>query len=274
MGMYYASLIFNVFLLYSIFRFLFTKFLNAIIHRCNYNTATSFFSSIVLQLLNNAPSFRTSLLLYPVSCFIFGLLTITSKVCCDTFQICGRWSQGNAFSHISVFLAGILAAYVYECLYKTIFFPSLIKHGSTTSILMNGKSPRLHPYVKLILKYILFPILEVEDGNTSGIGYDQGFEARGSYLESSLLWRFLPDLLFLLSIYLLIIGFQGKEDEEFLGSALLYIVSPYVTTTYILVSMLQMGRARFNLSRVFFESPLMNIIGNAAYPLCMLYTTF
>ena len=201
LSIFYASLIINVLILFSIYQIVAVKIKNLVISM--FNTAAkkrefhrpSSLPSILLSILNCTPSFTTRLLLFPLCYILFGILLVLPTNICF-LGYCGEWNIGNGFSHVFYFFAGALAAFIFECIFKTSFFPSLHQPLSPGRPFLY----RMRAPVRRVARLLLTPLVDFDD-----TGLDVA-SARGSLCETSLLWRFAPDLLLFLLIYLFVKG--------------------------------------------------------------------
>ena len=263
MGVFYASIIWNIFVNYSVCRFFFVRLQNFFINRYNNivskGAQTSAWLSSLVSIINCTPNFSTSLLFYPLSYILFGALMMISHDMCERYALCGAYNLGNGLSHLSFFIGGVLVAHVYECIFKTTFYPTVQPRRAQPA---PSSYRRLNPIFRLILRILFLPFIDFSDAD------NEDSDAVGSFLENSIIWRFLPDALLVLCFFVMFQGFEGIESSPAYEAAFTYLVSTYTVMSFILVSLLQLGRARSNLSRFILESPFLNVIGKASYPIC------
>ena len=81
----------------------------------------------------------------------------------------------------------------------------------------------------------------------------------------SLVWRFSPDLIAILCG--LLMSTDGPYGHRVAGLNTFWGV-PCIVVAFMVISTLQRGVARRNLSRMFLESPPMNLLGYISYPTC------
>lgn len=64
------------------------------------------------------------------------------------------------------------------------------------------------------------------------------------------------------------VGVGEHADPETHALALRWIIPQYLGAIFLVVSLLQIGEARLNFSRLILESPFLNVIGKASYAIC------
>eukprot|EP00981_Chlorochromonas_danica_P012160 scaffold4581_cov209-Ochromonas_danica.AAC.4 len=87
----------------------------------------------------------------------------------------------------------------------------------------------------------------------------------------ALAWRFLPDAIAIGGGILL--SCEGGLCDEWAEGFVAYnihMVSPWIILAFVFVSVHQRGQSRYNFSRLFLESDLMNFLGYASYPIYLL----
>ena len=77
------------------------------------------------------------------------------------------------------------------------------------------------------------------------------------------IWRFFPDLMSISIGFLM--STLGTLYDPTVGSNLWFIILPTVFLAFFVVNMLQIGSARYNLSRFFLESAPISTMGYASY---------
>ena len=81
----------------------------------------------------------------------------------------------------------------------------------------------------------------------------------------SLIWRFSPDIIAILCA--LLMTTDGPYGHR-IGNLSTFWGVPSIVVAFMVVSSLQRGNSRNNLSRLFLESPPMNLLGYISYPTC------
>lgn len=260
-GIYYGSLILNVLIIYAVMRTTFVYLKNIVIN--SYNNIlrnrsgdSGWSMKIFVDALICEPDRGIAPFLYLVSiCFFVVLLVIALKI-----TSAGRL---DGASHIWYMLCGVIIAWIFECLYKTVFYPiKVMKPGKRSPIeaLANIRS-------KFFLgagKFLLLPLIEFDSDWSSLIGKSE------SAFESSILWRFLPDVLFIIN-GIILSGF-GRLRNNAVASIFRWIVMQMTSSTFIVVSLLQRGESRINFSRFLLETPFMNVVGKSSFFVYLLQT--
>lgn len=79
------------------------------------------------------------------------------------------------------------------------------------------------------------------------------------------IWRFLPDGIAIFCGLIMSTDGPGTYDQ---ARIITWLGVPYIIMAFLVVVSLQRGEARMNLSRLFLESPPMNLLGYISYPMC------
>ena len=255
-GIYYASVILNVLIIYAVIRVWFIYVTNRVI--ISYNRALSsdgassrWILKIWIDALDCKPDPISAPYIFLACLGVYIGMLLVAMVLLSHQRI-----DGSAY--IWYLLCGALTAWLFECCYKTAFYPStMIKSQSKEAPLTTvfGDKGSIIPKA---LRWIV-----------SAAVYDNGDDLCSSSLEkqlgfeSSLVWRFLPDCLFV--VCGVIIAAVGRLSESTISSIFHWIIMPIISSAFIVVSLLQRGESRYNISRVLLETPFMNAVGKASF---------
>jgi len=90
-----------------------------------------------------------------------------------------------------------------------------------------------------------------------------------------LLWRFSPDLIAIgIGLSLSCFGTLCTSDTKTLNNYLEMMIIPFAFIIFLSITIHQRGSARYNLTRIFLESELLNFIGYGSYPIYLLQNVF
>ena len=158
--------------------------------------------------------------------------------------------DGSGF--IWYMLCGAMTAWLFECCYKAVIYPRTmlkpkVNHPPTTM----ANTPKSLRWLLSALVYV-----RDDDRSSSSVHVDSGF-------ESTLVWRFLPDVLFVVSG--VIISSVGKLGADTTASVFRWVLTQIISSSFIVVSLLQRGDSRINFSRTLLETPFMNAVGKASF---------
>lgn len=128
----------------------------------------------------------------------------------------------------------------------------------------------------------IFPVSEnaTNDGESSKIvanDIPSEHSQPMGYLHKAagLLWRFAPDLLAVsVGIMLSCIGDLCRHRTKLLADYIEFMLIPFVLLVFVVISVHQRGSDRYNLSRLFLESDLMNFLGYCSYPVYLFQNVF
>jgi hypothetical protein len=184
-------------------------------------------------------------------------LGFTAFVAClaISLAIC-TYGRLDGVSHVWYLLAGVIAAWMFECVFKSALFPSKLKVPREDT-----KQPKsavaASSAIDTVRSYLLIPFVDPD------AGWDLFKGSSELSWESSLLWRFLPDILFVING--LILSGMGHLTQATVSSIFRWIGLQITSTLFVIVSLLQRGESRLNASRLFLETPFMNVIGRASF---------
>ena len=260
-GIYYGSLILNVLIIYAFLRRAFVYFKNGVI--TTYNNAinggdgeVSFFLRFWIDAWSCKPD--------PVVAPIIYIICVGIFIACLSIALAVS-SKGrlDGSSHIWYMLGGVVIAWLYECIFKTIFYPIKVV-APPKFALMEAVGSTENKYILWVEKILLLPVVDFEGDRASSTGRSE------SVFESSILWRFLPDGLFVINGVILS-GF-GLLHNTLIASAFRWIVVQVTASMFIVASLLQRGESRKNISRFLLETPFMNVVGKSSFFMYLLQT--
>ena len=208
----------------------------------------------VLQYLTRVLACEPDRQSIPILTIIFGLVYVLFLII--SLEVTSKYGHLDGYSHIWYMLCGVMAAWLFECIFKTAIYPiRMVKRSNQPSFficLNNDKS-----CFRFIRKYILFPLIDVDYDCEASSGISE------SWFESSLLWQFLPDVLFVLNG--LFLSGEGILNNRVISSVFRWVIMQITSTAFLLVSLLQRGDSRRNFSRFLLESPFLNFVGKSSF---------
>lgn len=251
----YGSIIFNVFLMYCVFRWIFRKLQDRVI---SWRTpsigegAKTFWNKagdIALMLAYNRPCMSVAIG-YTLTLFTFmsGILVL--------YALDMPWK--NAITYAPYFLLGLSAANLVECLQWALWNQHISLDSWTENDLLPSSrtlNPGIYcPHVYLV--YIAFNCCVALQRQLAD-----------SFLQKALVifWRFSPDIIAILCG--LLMSTDGPYGHRVANLSTWWGV-PGIVVAFIVVCSLQRGDSRKNLSRLFLQSPPMNLLGYISYPTC------
>ena len=264
LGIYYGSLILNVLIIFAVLRVIFINGWNAVARR--YNELKIFEQpqrlTSVLQYITRILACEPDRESFPLIAIIFLLVFVLFLI----FSLIATTKGGHldGYSHIWYMLCGVMAAWLFECVHKIVFHPIQIVEKLNTPSFLPWLSDERRCF-RFFLKYLMSPLIDADYdwGASSGIS-----ESR---LESSCVWRFLPDALFVLNG--IILSGEGILKNRTISSVFRWVIIQVTSTAFLLVSLLQRGESRLNFSRFLLETPFLNFVGKASFYVYLLQST-
>ena len=254
-GIYYGSLILNVLIIYAIIRVLFTNGWNAVAHWYNSNCLVDRPQRLtwIINKLNRLLACEPEHQSIPIIAIIFVLIFVLFLVI--ALVVTSRGGHLDGFSHIWYMLCGVMAAWLYECIFKMAFYPARLIQRPHRPSLLSWLWKKCE-YIGYIRKFFLFPVFDAEiDDEVLSVTSEWWF-------ESSYFWRFLPDVFFVLN-WVILWG-SGILNNPIIGSVFRWIIMQILSTVFLLISLLQRGESRLNFSRFVLETPFLKFVGNSS----------
>lgn len=260
LGIYYGSLILNVLIIYAFTRLLLVEIINFFIKKYN-NLAPGTNPESRNQILGKLIRIiacEVGCLPLPFLAVIFSLIFVVQLVIALKVSNSGHL---DGISHVWYLFCGILTAWFFEYIFKSTLYPVKIVKSLEEPLLINNLiRDRKIPFL------LLFPFIDSEADWEASCGKSE------SWFESSYIWRFLPDALFVLNG--LILSGGGILRDPIISSAFRWIFFQMTSTAFLLVSLLQRGESRFNFSRLLLETPLINALGKSSFFVYLLQSAF
>ena len=258
-GIYYGSLILSVLIIYAALRTAFVYFKNSILKAYNRvvsedESRVSYLQRIWIDAWSCTPDPAVAPLLYVIGVVaFFALLSIALGA--------SAGGRRDGSSHIWYMICGVIVAWLYECLFKTIFYPIKMempqKDAKHDAVVKNGLLLRAG-------RIFLLPVVDFDRDWSSTVGKSE------SAFESSILWRFLPDGLFVING--IVLSAIGKLQNKSTAPPFRWIVVQFTSSLFIVVSLLQRGESRNNISRFLLETPFLNVVGKSSFFVYLLQT--
>ena len=243
----YASLIWTVFILYGIMRSVLIRFQNFVMKWASADSERKgirfYIGQCMMMVAFNRPCASVAL---SITLFWAVVLTISFVV---LWRFMG-WK--TCFMYISYFIGGVVGASLVE----SIHWASWNRHLSFSKWSPKDLFPSAHVNPAHGL-----PAADVEDGSLSNA------KSKSSLIRSlaKVIWRFLPDVIFGLSLMFLFVDFKWSHQR---ARVITWIVMPLLSILYLVVVSLQRGSAKLNITRFLFELSFLNFIGKLSYPIC------
>ena len=248
----YGSIIFNVFIMYCVFRVYFRKLQDKVM-----SLRTQFIDKEKKSLWNQVGYVATMLAFNrPCKSVAIGL-TITLLIFMSGILILYNFilPWKNAVTYFPFFLLGLSAANLVECIQWALWNP----HTSLDS----WAESDLFPSSRTTNPGSLLPFLNTPSLIRVALLWRHSDSSLNIFL--SLLWRFSPDLIAILCG--LLMSTDGPYGHRVAGLNTFWGV-PCIVVAFMVISTLQRGVARKNLSRMILESPPLNLLGYISYPTC------
>ena len=252
-SVYFASVILNTFLVYALLLWSYSRLEMAGFIKCN---SCSFFGRIRSRTLSLRECYLYALIASVLSISLFMLASVL-----QFFNF-----QRTGIGFLPYFLGGQFAASVMSCLHAALLRAYPIQpilgdeEAQSESTESSGLSSVAAIYTKKV-RYVVLRILKFFFLDSSSTLPLIPFRTPESVTE--VCYRFTPDCILVVGV-LFLCFLWGKGAIVFYRWAGLQIM----TMIFMVLSMLQTNRQRRNLSRFFLESPFLNVLGYASYPIC------
>lgn len=237
-GMVYASILWTTSIIYAGIRVGFTLFQNALINLPRSSTFNENISRITFNLSNNHVVHRRTAIIITLSWLTF-LVVILSLICFLQIAV-------SPAMYVTIFIGGVATASCAELLYQFHWI------GDPNTDNVSYDRVGLHISPESSIKDMIMAWLP-NFSNEKII---------------DIIWRFLPDgVIIALALFISPLTSKLALRSSIESHVMYYILIPLTLMLYLLLTFLQRGRERLNLSRFYFEMSIFRILGTISYPL-------